>query len=244
MKPDRVVDRRRGPAGDAADDGAVRAVHADRRADHGDGLRQRRAVQVRRERDAGDADLVHERDRATSASSYGADVDQVRRAVGSDRRIGPSFLFPGVGYGGSCFPKDVQGDPAGSSADKGYDFQILEAVERSTRQQKALLVEQDASSTSGRSKGRTIAVWGLAFKPRTDDMREAPAIAIIERLLEAGATVQAYDPEAMKVAQGHLRQPRDVRRRGATTRWSAPTRWRWSPSGTSSASRTSRRCAS
>jgi UDPglucose 6-dehydrogenase len=129
---------------------------------------------------------------------HGADIDQVRRAVGADRRIGSAFLFPGVGYGGSCFPKDVQAIVK-FSADKGYRFEILEAVERVNRQQKSLLVEKMAKHF-GSLAGRTIAVWGLAFKPRTDDMREAPAITIIERLLEAGATVRAYDPEAMKVA--------------------------------------------
>jgi UDPglucose 6-dehydrogenase len=129
---------------------------------------------------------------------HGADIDQVRRAVGADRRIGSAFLFPGVGYGGSCFPKDIQAIVK-FSADKGYRFEILEAVERVNRQQKSLLVEKMAKHF-GSLAGRTIAVWGLAFKPRTDDMREAPATTIIERLLEAGATVRAYDPEAMKVA--------------------------------------------
>jgi UDPglucose 6-dehydrogenase len=131
---------------------------------------------------------------------YGADVDQVRRAVGSDRRIGQAFLFPGVGYGGSCFPKDV---PAmlRFSADKGYRFEILDAVERVNAQQKSLLVEKMVRHF-GTLQGRTIALWGLAFKPKTDDMREAPAIAVIEKLLEAGAVVRAYDPEAMKVAKG------------------------------------------
>ena len=129
---------------------------------------------------------------------FGADIDQVRRAVGSDRRVGPAFLFPGVGYGGSCFPKDVQAVMR-FSAEKGYRFEILDAVERVNRQQKALLVEKMAAHF-GSLAGRSVAVWGLAFKPRTDDMREAPAITIIERLLEAGATVRAYDPEAMKVA--------------------------------------------
>jgi UDPglucose 6-dehydrogenase len=128
----------------------------------------------------------------------GANVDQVRRAVGSDRRIGPAFLFPGVGFGGSCFPKDVQA-VARFSADRGYRFQILEAVACVNRQQKTLLVER-MRQHFGSLSGRTIALWGLAFKPRTDDMREAPAIAIIDALLEAGASVRAYDPEAMKTA--------------------------------------------
>jgi UDPglucose 6-dehydrogenase len=131
---------------------------------------------------------------------FGADVDDVRRAVGSDRRIGTSFLFPGVGYGGSCFPKDVKAI-LHFSGQKGYDFRILDAVESVNQRQKSRLVEKMASHF-GSLKGKTIALWGLAFKPRTDDMREAPAITIIERLLAGGARVQAFDPEAMKVAKG------------------------------------------
>ncbi len=130
----------------------------------------------------------------------GANVDDVRRAVGSDRRIGPSFLFPGVGYGGSCFPKDVKAILHFSTL-KGYDFRILEAVESVNQRQKSRLVDKMVAHF-GTLEGRTIALWGLAFKPRTDDMREAPAITIIERLLAAGARVQAFDPEAMRVARG------------------------------------------
>ncbi len=129
---------------------------------------------------------------------YGANVDEVRRAIGSDRRIGPAFLFPGVGYGGSCFPKDVQAILR-FSLDRDYRFEILDAVERVNRQQKTLLVEKMVRHF-GTLAGRTIAVWGLAFKPRTDDMREAPAITIVETLLGQGATVRAYDPEAAKNA--------------------------------------------
>jgi UDPglucose 6-dehydrogenase len=131
---------------------------------------------------------------------FNADVDDVRRAVGSDKRIGPSFLFPGVGYGGSCFPKDVQAI-LHFSGKKGYEFKILDAVESVNQRQKGRLVDKMAAHF-GSLKGKTIALWGLAFKPRTDDMREAPAITIIERLLQAGAKVQAFDPEAMKVAKG------------------------------------------
>ncbi|MCX6551240.1 MAG: UDP-glucose/GDP-mannose dehydrogenase family protein [Acidobacteria bacterium] len=130
---------------------------------------------------------------------FGADVDQVRKAVGSDRRIGSAFLFPGVGYGGSCFPKDVQAIVK-FTADKGYDFQILKAVESVNHRQKSVLAAR-MEKHFGTLKGRTIAVWGLAFKPRTDDMREAPAIVLIERLLAAGAKVQAFDPAAMPVAK-------------------------------------------
>jgi len=129
----------------------------------------------------------------------GADVDAVRKAIGSDRRIGTSFLFPGVGYGGSCFPKDTQA-LLRSAADQGYDFKILRAVEDVNQRQKARLVEKMEQHFKDFS-GRTIALWGLAFKPRTDDMREAPAIPIIEQLLKKGAAVQAYDPAAAPVAR-------------------------------------------
>jgi UDPglucose 6-dehydrogenase len=129
----------------------------------------------------------------------GADVDQVRKAIGSDRRIGASFLFPGVGYGGSCFPKDVKA-LLKSSLDKGYEFRILSAVEAANDAQKLRLVCK-MQAHFGDIRGKTIALWGLAFKPRTDDMREAPAITIIDRLLELGATVRAYDPEATETAR-------------------------------------------
>src|SRR5437762_3996759 len=129
----------------------------------------------------------------------GADVDQVRKAIGADRRIGTSFLFPGVGYGGSCFPKDVKA-LLKSAADRGYDFRILRAVEAVNEAQKERLVAKMEAHFKS-LKGRTIALWGLAFKPRTDDMREAPAISIIERLLELGASVRAYDPEAAPTAR-------------------------------------------
>lgn len=131
---------------------------------------------------------------------FGADVDRVRQAVGSDRRIGSSFLFPGVGYGGSCFPKDVKAI-ARFAADKKYDFKILKAVEAVNELQKRVLVKK-MEKHFGSLKGKTIAVWGLAFKPKTDDMREAPAVPIIETLLAKGAKVQAYDPEAIKTARG------------------------------------------
>ena len=129
----------------------------------------------------------------------GADVDQVRKAIGSDRRIGSSFLFPGVGYGGSCFPKDVKA-LLKSSGERGYDFKILAAVEAVNAGQKERLVDKIESHFKQVS-GRTIALWGLAFKPRTDDMREAPAINIINRLLTLGAAVKAYDPEAAPTAR-------------------------------------------
>jgi UDPglucose 6-dehydrogenase len=129
----------------------------------------------------------------------GADVDHVRKAIGADRRIGTSFLFPGVGYGGSCFPKDVKALMK-SSCDRGYDFKILHAVEDVNQLQKGRLVEKMEAHFKN-LKGLTIALWGLAFKPRTDDMREAPAIPIIEKLLARGATIRAYDPAAAPVAR-------------------------------------------
>ena len=134
---------------------------------------------------------------------FGANVDMVRKAVATDRRIGPSFLFPGVGYGGSCFPKDVQAIVK-FSADKKYRFRVLEAVEAVNQTQKQrLLLKLDGVFGKGPNSlaGKTVAVWGLAFKPRTDDMREAPAVPIIEGLLARGAKVQAYDPEATAVAR-------------------------------------------
>jgi UDPglucose 6-dehydrogenase len=136
---------------------------------------------------------------ANVCEMVGADVDQVRKAIGGDRRIGNSFLFPGVGYGGSCFPKDVKA-LLKASADKGYDFQILRAAEAVNGRQKTRLVCKMERHFGGLT-GKTIALWGLAFKPRTDDMREAPSIAIIDALLAKQATVRAYDPEAMPAAR-------------------------------------------
>jgi UDPglucose 6-dehydrogenase len=137
---------------------------------------------------------------ANVCEAVGADVDQVRRAVASDRRIGPSFLFPGVGYGGSCFPKDVKA-MLRFAAEQQYDFRILQAVEQVNERQKLRLLMK-LESHFGSLKGKRLAVWGLAFKPRTDDMREAPAVPLVHGLLNAGASVHAYDPEAMKVARG------------------------------------------
>ncbi len=136
---------------------------------------------------------------ATVCELVGANVDQVRRAVGSDRRIGPSFLFPGVGYGGSCFPKDVRA-LVQFSQEKGYEFKTLRATDQVNAAQKGRVVSKMEAHFGG-LKGRTIAVWGLSFKPKTDDMREAPAIDIIEKLLAAGAKVHAYDPQAGRIAK-------------------------------------------
>jgi UDPglucose 6-dehydrogenase len=136
---------------------------------------------------------------ANMCELVGADVDEVRKAIGADQRIGKSFLFPGIGYGGSCFPKDVKA-LLKSAGDRGYDFKILRAVEAVNDRQKSRLVEKMEGHFAS-LKGKTIALWGLAFKPRTDDMREAPAITIIDRLLDAGALVRAYDPEAAPTAR-------------------------------------------
>lgn len=130
----------------------------------------------------------------------GADVDMVRKGIGSDERIGKRFLFPGIGYGGSCFPKDVQA-LAKSSAETGYDFKILNAVMEVNTIQKKTLVQKLKEYYNNDLKGKRFALWGLAFKPNTDDIREAPALYIIDELLEAGASVIAYDPEAMRNVQ-------------------------------------------
>jgi UDPglucose 6-dehydrogenase len=137
---------------------------------------------------------------ANVCEAVGADVDEVRRAIGSDKRIGASFLFPGVGYGGSCFPKDVKA-MVHFASENDYDFKILKAVEAVNNAQKTRLAAK-IKKHFGALKGKTVAVWGLAFKPRTDDMREAPSIPLIKSLVAEGATVQAYDPEATKVAKG------------------------------------------
>jgi UDPglucose 6-dehydrogenase len=125
-----------------------------------------------------------------------ADVDMVRLGIGSDARIGKRFLFPGIGYGGSCFPKDVQA-LVKSSNEVAYDFQILNAVMDVNEKQKLHLIPKVESHFKGDLKGKHFALWGLAFKPNTDDIREAPALYMIDALLNAGATVTAFDPEAM-----------------------------------------------
>ena len=127
----------------------------------------------------------------------GADVDMVRRGIGGDDRIGKRFLFPGIGYGGSCFPKDVQA-LVKSASDAKYDFRILDAVMEVNEKQKVYLIPRIKKYFNNNVAGKKIALWGLAFKPNTDDIREAPALYIIEELLKAGATVTAFDPEAMK----------------------------------------------
>ncbi len=126
----------------------------------------------------------------------GADVDAVRKGIGSDDRIGKRFLFPGVGYGGSCFPKDVQA-LAKSADENQYDFKILDAVMEVNETQKKILSDKVKSYFKGDVKGKKFAIWGLAFKPETDDIREAPALYIIDELSKAGASICAFDPEAM-----------------------------------------------
>ncbi|MEK6557890.1 MAG: nucleotide sugar dehydrogenase, partial [Candidatus Margulisiibacteriota bacterium] len=138
---------------------------------------------------------------ALLCEKVGANVDQVRVGIGSDSRIGQKFLFPGIGYGGSCFPKDVKA-LVRSAHHHGLQLQILQAVEKVNENQKKFLFEKISDYYERRSlKGMRFAVWGLAFKPRTDDMREAPAIEVITSLLNAGAEVSAFDPEAMDNAK-------------------------------------------
>ena len=126
----------------------------------------------------------------------GADIDKVRVGIGSDTRIGKRFLFPGIGYGGSCFPKDVQA-LVKSGNDVGYNFEILNSVININQNQKTILFPKIKNYFKGSLEGKRIAVWGLAFKPDTDDIREAPSLYLIEKLLEEGATICAFDPEAM-----------------------------------------------
>ena len=133
---------------------------------------------------------------ANYCQKVGADVDKVRIGMGTDSRIGKRFLFPGIGYGGSCFPKDVKALYK-SGKDINCDFKILESVVEVNESQKTILFPEVSSYFDGNLKGKTIAIWGLAFKPETDDIREAPALYMIDKLLEAGVKVKAFDPEAM-----------------------------------------------
>jgi UDPglucose 6-dehydrogenase len=132
----------------------------------------------------------------------GADVDNVRVGIGSDSRIGKRFLFPGIGYGGSCFPKDVQA-LVKSGVENGFQFQILDAVTKVNHDQKTILYPKIKNYFRGDLKDKKIAIWGLSFKPDTDDIREAPALYMIEKLLEGGAKVIAHDPEAMENVKAH-----------------------------------------
>ncbi|HKV55049.1 MAG TPA: UDP-glucose/GDP-mannose dehydrogenase family protein [Candidatus Binataceae bacterium] len=138
---------------------------------------------------------------ANLCEAVGAEINDVRRGMGTDRRIGSQFLFPGVGYGGSCFPKDVQA-LVHSAAAHQLDFSILTATDQVNNQQKRIVAERIKQHFGQDLTGRTFAIWGLAFKPRTDDMREAPSVVVIDELLKSGARVQVHDPEALESARG------------------------------------------
>lgn len=137
---------------------------------------------------------------ANIAEQVGADIEQVRNGIGSDNRIGYSFIYAGCGYGGSCFPKDVKA-LLHIAKKQGYQAELISAVENVNTRQKQILFHKIQKHYHNQLQGKTFALWGLAFKPRTDDMREAPSRVLIEALLDAGAKVQAFDPEAMKEAQ-------------------------------------------
>jgi UDPglucose 6-dehydrogenase len=142
-------------------------------------------------------------DVANLCEIMGADVNMVRRGIGSDARIGTKFIYPGIGYGGSCFPKDVKA-LIKTAQENGYDMQVLRAVEGVNENQKSVLFNKVSTHFGGDLRGLKMAVWGLSFKPKTDDMREAPSLVIIEKLLAAGCTVTAYDPVAMPEAKHTL----------------------------------------
>lgn len=142
-------------------------------------------------------------DIANLCEIVGADINLVRNGIGSDSRIGNKFIYPGIGYGGSCFPKDVQALIRTGSEYK-YELRILKAVEDVNNDQKLVIFDKINKYFDGNLKDKTIAIWGLSFKPQTDDMREAPALKIVKKLLEAGAKVKAYDPVAMQEAKHHF----------------------------------------
>ena len=135
-------------------------------------------------------------DIANLCELVGADVNMVRSGIGSDTRIGRKFLYPGIGYGGSCFPKDVKA-LIKTAQQNGYEMRVLQAVEEINEKQKAILFEKLLKHYGGQLQGKTIALWGLAFKPETDDMREAPALVLIDKLLQQGCNIRVYDPAAM-----------------------------------------------
>jgi len=142
-------------------------------------------------------------DMANLCEIIGADVNMVRKGIGSDTRIGSSFLYAGCGYGGSCFPKDVKA-LISTASDHGYPMRILQAVEDVNEEQKTLLFRKLSAHFGGDLRGRKVAMWGLAFKPETDDMREAPSLVLIDRLLEAGCQITAYDPVAIPEARRRI----------------------------------------
>ena len=142
-------------------------------------------------------------DIANLCEMVGADVNNVRQGIGSDPRIGNKFIYPGIGYGGSCFPKDVKA-LIKTANEKSYDMKVIKAVDAVNENQKEVLFNKAKSYFNGRLEGRIIAMWGLSFKPETDDMREAPALTLVKKFREAGATIQAYDPVAMDEAKRRI----------------------------------------
>jgi len=142
-------------------------------------------------------------DIANLCEIVGADINKVRKGIGSDSRIGNKFIYPGIGYGGSCFPKDVQA-LIRTASEYNYELRVLKAVEAVNKDQKLVLFNKIMKYFNNDIKGKTIALWGLSFKPQTDDMREAPSLKIVEELLKAGAIVKAYDPIAVKEAKHHF----------------------------------------
>ncbi len=142
-------------------------------------------------------------DIANLCEIVGADINHIRKGIGSDGRIGNKFIYPGIGYGGSCFPKDVQA-LIKTAKENNYDLQVLKAVEAVNTKQKSVLFNKISNYYNGDLKGKTIAIWGLSFKPQTDDMREAPSLEIVKKLLKAGANVKAYDPVALEEAKHHF----------------------------------------
>jgi UDPglucose 6-dehydrogenase len=142
-------------------------------------------------------------DIANLCEIVGADINHVRKGISSDARIGNKFLYPGIGYGGSCFPKDVQA-LIRTAGENNYELKVLKAVEAVNKAQKSVLFTKILNYFDGDLKGKTIAIWGLSFKPQTDDMREAPSLEIINKLLEAGANVKAYDPVSTEEAKHHF----------------------------------------
>jgi UDPglucose 6-dehydrogenase len=139
-------------------------------------------------------------DIANLCEIMGADVNMVRKGIGSDSRIGKKFIYPGIGYGGSCFPKDVKAI-IHTARLNGYDLRVLRAVEEVNDDQKSVLFNKLYKYYDGDLKGKTVAMWGLSFKPQTDDMREAPSLVLIQKLIDAGVKVKAYDPVAMEEAK-------------------------------------------
>ena len=142
-------------------------------------------------------------DIANLCEIVGADINHIRKGIGSDGRIGNKFIYPGIGYGGSCFPKDVQA-LIRTAQENNYDLQVLKAVEAVNTKQKTVLFDKISNYYNGDLKGKTVAIWGLSFKPQTDDMREAPSLEIVKKLFKAGANVKAYDPVAIEEAKHHF----------------------------------------